>query len=680
MDKPKILAPVGGQEQLLAAVRCGADAVYLGAKGFNARRNAENFEETSLEDAVRYCHECGVLVYVTLNTLVMDDEFDALVDQLDSVAAAQADAVIVQDIGVARLVAERYPSLPLFASTQTTVHNVWGAKLLEELGFSQVVLARELSCGELRSIRASCDIALEFFVHGALCMCMSGACYLSSMIGTRSGNRGLCAQPCRLDFRLGARDHALSLKDMSLIERIGELSDCGVDALKIEGRMKRPEYVAAAVTACRAALASQTPDMDALKAVFSRSGFTDGYFTGLRTADMFGCRTKEDVTSASEVLPALRSLYSSQPQTVPLSFRFTAAAGKNASLYISDGAHEASVSGPVPEPARTSALCADAVMKPLSQTGGTPYFISDASCDIEPGLSLPLSAIKGMRREALHDIANMRISRPAYERTSASVHSLPVHVSPEKPRIRLRFESTAQMFPAPEAERVILPVSELENDPALIGKLGSRLIAEPPSICFPQDAQTLYDALASLRARGLRSVMADNLGMIYLARELGFDIHGDTSLNILNSQTLDAFAAVGLADASISFELSMKGIRALRGTLPRGIVAYGRLTLMKMRACPARSPEGCGNCTGKNVLTDEKKERFPLVCRGRKYTELLNCVPLYIGDKPISGVDFVTLRFTDETAREAQKIYETFIEGRPFEGRRTGGLYFRSLI
>ena len=260
----KILAPVGGREQLIAAVRCGADAVYLGAKGFNARQNAENFEADSLPESVAYCHERDVQVYVTLNTLVMDGELPELVQTLDEIAAAGADAVIVQDLAVAALLRRRYPSLPLFASTQMSIHNGEGAVLAQALGFSQVVLARELSMEEIRAIRAAVGLELEAFVHGALCMCVSGMCYLSAMIGTRSGNRGLCAQPCRLNFRLNGRQRALSLKDMSHIRHIPALAEAGIGTLKIEGRMKRPEYVAAAVTACRAAREGRIPDLEAL--------------------------------------------------------------------------------------------------------------------------------------------------------------------------------------------------------------------------------------------------------------------------------------------------------------------------------------------------------------------------------------------------------------------------------
>ena len=302
MGVPQILAPVGGQEQLEAAVRCGADAVYLGTKGFNARRNAANFGDTELDGAVRLCRTRGVKVYVTVNTMVLDAELASLEETADEVARSGADGVILQDMAAARLFERRWPQIHRVASTQTAVHNTDGARFLEDAGFQSFVLARELSLAEMEKILNAVRIPAEAFVHGAHCMCVSGMCYLSSVLGGRSGNRGLCAQPCRLDWRCGGGDHVLSLKDMSLMKHIRELADIGVETLKIEGRMKRPEYVAAAVTACRAARDGEPYDETALRAVFSRSGFTDGYLTGRPDADMFGFRTKEDVTGADGFL------------------------------------------------------------------------------------------------------------------------------------------------------------------------------------------------------------------------------------------------------------------------------------------------------------------------------------------------------------------------------------------
>ena len=294
----EILAPAGGKEQLLAAVRAGADAVYLGARNFNARRGAANFEENELFEAVAYCHARNVKVHVTLNTLVTDSELPDLLEEIKYVAKSGADAVIVQDLATAKLVREHCPDIAMHASTQMTIHNLAGAVAAKELGFSRIVLSRELSLNEIKTIAAGTDAELEVFVHGALCMCMSGACYLSSMIGSRSGNRGLCAQPCRLPFHIdGGTGTDLSLKDLSLVEYLSELSDMGIASFKIEGRMKRPEYVSAAVIACRESLdgAYTQQRRNELQSLFSRSGFTDGYYISSLGRNMFGKREKENV-------------------------------------------------------------------------------------------------------------------------------------------------------------------------------------------------------------------------------------------------------------------------------------------------------------------------------------------------------------------------------------------------
>ena len=276
----EILSPVGAKEQLIAALRSGANAVYLGLKDFNARRNADNFD--NLEETVSYCHARNVKVYITVNTLIKDSEITKAANTIKKIANAGADAIIVQDLGVYHLVKNIAPDIPLHASTQMSIHNAFGVKVLENMNFDRVVPARELSLDELKKIRSESSIELEVFVHGALCMCISGQCYLSSILGARSANRGLCAQPCRLGFKSSDNDHALSLKDLSVIKDLKVLEQAGINSAKIEGRMKRPEYVAATTDACLKSLCDKDFEINTLKAIFSRSGFTDGYIYNKR--------------------------------------------------------------------------------------------------------------------------------------------------------------------------------------------------------------------------------------------------------------------------------------------------------------------------------------------------------------------------------------------------------------
>ena len=393
-----MLAPVGGEEQLLAAVRCGANAVYFGLQNFNARRNADNFNSDNLTKTIKYCHDREVKVYITVNTIVLNSELSEMKKTVDLAIAAGADGLITQDLAVARYAKGK---ISLSASTQMAIHNVAGAKMAKALGFDRVVLARELSLEEIKTIADNVDIELECFVHGAHCMSVSGNCYISSMLGGRSGNRGLCAQTCRLDWNIGGRDHALSLKDLSYVNHIQKLADAGVTSFKIEGRMKRPEYVAAAVTAVREALDGGHPNMETLQAVFSRQGFTDGYLSGKRDLSMFGYRTKDDVVAAEGVLKDLAKLYEKEIYFRDVDMVFIMKEGEAARLSCCSGERKSEVRGAVPEKALRVSLDEEHVRKSLEKTGGTVYKLNKLTCILDDGLMLSAAELNKMRREAL---------------------------------------------------------------------------------------------------------------------------------------------------------------------------------------------------------------------------------------------------------------------------------------
>jgi len=675
---PEILAPVGGEEQLLAAVRCGANAVYLGGKLFNARRNAENFDETDLAKAVSYCHARGVKVYVTVNTIVLDSEMEALEAEAEAIAAAGADAVILQDRAALRLFAGRYPSIQRHASTQTTVHNIDGARFLQDIGYDRLVLARELSLREIERICSEVSLPMEAFVHGAHCMSVSGACYLSAMLGGRSGNRGLCAQPCRLDWACGDNRYALSLKDMSQISHIREMANAGVHSFKIEGRMKRPEYVAAATTACRQALAGRPYDAETLRAVFARSGFTDGYLTGARTADMFGYRTKEDVTDAADVLKPLAALYRNETPLVPVDFQFTMEAAST-ELLVRDGTNEIEVCGGAPEPAVHRTLDEDTARKSLEKTGGTPFLVRNFQAALADGYTLSASSLNALRRQALEELLERR------GRTNPHPHvpfEMPVPVpyasSREQPALWARFYR-AEQIPAGESfEHILLPVEQITKE--AIARFGERLIAQLPTLLFPEDEAALDEHLASLAESGLRAVWTNNSYGIPLGRRLGLEVHGGFGLNVVNTPALLAYADDGLASVTVSFELSMAKILALGGSIPRGIVSYGFLPLMHVRNCPVRAASGCGACNGKGELTDRKQIVFPMECDERRTATLLNSVPLDLADRNLTGFDFQLLYFTRETADEAAAVAERYRTAQKTGQSHTGGLYYRTLL
>ena len=675
----EILAPVGGKEQLIAAVRSGANAVYLGAKNFNARRNASNFEDFELPEIVSYCHARNVKVHVVLNTLVMDSEIPALIEEIKNVALSGADAVIVQDLAVAKLVREICPSMEMHASTQMTIHDLAGALEAQNLGFKRAVLSRELSLDEIKYISERTDIELEAFVHGALCMCMSGCCYLSSVLGGRSGNRGLCAQPCRLDFRFGEKDHALSLKDMSHIEHIRELASAGVCSFKIEGRMKRPEYVAAAVTACRAALNGEKPDIESLRAVFSRQGFTDGYLTGKRTPDMFGFRSHEDVTAADKVLKNLANLYKDEANLVPLKMELSISETAPSLLKVSDGENTVSVTGGICEKAMRAPTDKALAERYLSKTGGTPFYLSELEFSAEGEPIIAAGELNEMRRNALAQLSEMREKVLPHSVSDFEIPKFEKHIA-KNTAIRIRAEKFEQVLFENDAEAIVLPLSEIEKHPEAIEKFGEKLFAELPALVFAFDEEKIKERLSALYKKGLRHALCENICTLRLAKDCGLTVHGGYGLNILNSLALEEYEKLGVSDATVSFELSSPKIRDLGGNIKRGILGYGYLPLMRMRACPIKKASGCKNCSGKGKIKDRMGKEFTYLCFEKKFGTLLNSVPLYVADKDFSGIDFMTLWFTVETPENCKKIYEMFKNKVPADFEKTNGLYFRELL
>lgn len=407
----EILAPCGGTDVLPAALNTGADAVYLGVTAFSARRNAKNFTPDELREAVKTCRLYGTKVYVTLNTLVFDEELEALRDTVQLLEEAGVDAVIVQDLGAAEIIRETAPSLKLHASTQMTVCSPSGAEFCRRHGFSRVVLAREMSMKEIENVTRNVDIETEVFVHGALCVCVSGQCLMSAMYGGRSGNRGLCAQPCRLDFTCGDRHSVLSLKDLSVIEKLPELEKIGVTSAKIEGRMKRPEYVAAAVTACRDILSGKRADTETLKAVFSRSGFTASYING-SISDMQGVRTREDVTAAAPALKKLEKLYEKPIKRHIVDIDVTAETGKPVTAAVKCGRISFSyTSDVVPEEAINRSITSEEICERLGKMGGTVFEAGKITASAEEGIMISASGINAIRREILDRISEILITK-----------------------------------------------------------------------------------------------------------------------------------------------------------------------------------------------------------------------------------------------------------------------------
>ena len=691
MSKIEILAPVGNEEMLRAAVFSGADAVYLGFSGFNARTSANNFNADTLKDAVAFCHARGVAVHVALNTTVYGGELPALEQAIRAVAASGADAVICQDLAVATLIGKIAPQLPRHGSTQMSVHSLQGALELKELGFTRVVLARELSMPEVEHITKHCGIETECFVHGALCMSLSGQCYFSAMLGGRSGNRGRCAQTCRLPFAApGGTGHDLSLKDMSFIDHIETLHNAGGCSAKIEGRMKRPEYVAAAVAACRkAADGEPVPEnlLEHLNAVFSRSGFTDGYLSAHRGRVMFGTRTKEDVESAnSAVFAQLHTLYKNEAQRVPVTFTLSAFAGENPRVTVSDGENEAVVTAEdcVCEIAQKLPVNTERWEQQLRKTGGTPYLCEAVQIDTDEKTALPISVLNGLRREALEKLGEQRRERPA-----VSFKDIPLdtrtHGGSGRPKLRAFFKDCAQV---PEnismLEAVILPLDADEATRTRCKNAGVEVILALPRALWGIE-NAVRARMEACKAMGDTHFYCGNLGALALCKELGVSAHGGFSLNVFNTECLRFFEEFGLDDTELSFELTGDEIRGLGGELPRGILLYGRQPLMLTRNCPlANSPKGCLNCKHAGKIRDRKGVEFPVHCtrfEGKTvYSEVFNSVPLVLFDRPVSNVDFGVLRFSVENAVETQAILDAAVRHEKPHSDCTRGLFLRGVL
>ena len=688
VNKPEVLAPAGSPESLTAAVRAGADAVYLGAARFSARAGAKNFDVRELEGAVSYCHARGVKVYLAVNTLMLDEELPEAISLLREACALPVDAVLVQDMGLVRLLRRCAPELRMHASTQTGVHTASGAKALWEAGFRRVVLARELSLRETEAIHRECPIELEVFVHGALCMSVSGQCYFSSVLGTRSGNRGMCAQPCRLPFSVpGGTGYDLSLHDLSLIGRVGELEHAGAASLKIEGRLKRPEYVAAATRACRlAADGEPVPSelIEQLGAVFSRSGFTQGYADGKRGREMFGIRSKEDVKSATEsVLRQLREIYSSEPQRIPVDFTLKIPYNKPMLLTASDGeGHFARAEGIAAEKARNVAADDERCKKQLEKTGGTPFTMRSANCEIESGLAVSAAELNRLRRDALEKLTAARARREPVPFAESGPAQPGGHCAGPL-RLRARFCTDEIPESAKRCEFVYLPYT---TDPHRLSHLlesGFHAAVELPRGLFGME-DAVRRRLELAKSAGIMDVWAGNLDGAQIALDAGFHVHGGFSLNITNTEALEWYREFGLSDTELSFELTLAQASHIGGSFPRGLFLYGRLPLMLCRNCPAaNSGKPCAECR-EPELTDRREICFPVRCYGA-CSEVLNSLPLYLADRlrDVRNMDFGLLRFSTESTAEAERILETYFSAlggaapREPEGTYTRGLSYR---
>ncbi len=691
----ELLAPAGSMEALRAAVQNGADAVYLGCGSFNARQSAKNFTLQTLPEAVKYCHIRGVQVHLTLNTLVSDREMEEAAELIRRAAEAGVDAFIVQDLGMIQLCKQMVPDMPLHASTQMTVHSLDGVLQCAAWGLSRVVLSRELSREEIRYICENSPVEIEVFGHGALCMCYSGQCYLSAAIGSRSGNRGRCAQPCRQPYGFGRAEnkYPLSLKDSCLVHYLRDLVEMGVTSLKLEGRAKKPEYVATVTRVYRKALAEGRVDKDMEKALlqaFNRQGFTDGYYTDRIGPGMFGIR--DDKTEDPAWAKAARESYEAvENALVPVDFRAVVTPERSLLIARDPQGNVCRVAGEVPQMARTRPLLVEELEARLRKTGGTPFRCRHVQIRMEPGLSLSAAAINAMRRDVLTQLVALRARREQ-----------PTILKPRRPReafgrreepgLTVQVTAAEQLTPnllKMPLRMLYVPLHLAAEEPRLLLRLKRRgipLAVVLPRIIREDESAGIKQQLVLARDLEITEALVGNIGHVRLVKALGLRPRGDFGLNLFNSRATEMARGLELASAMLSFEMTLPQIRDVEKPLDTELLIYGRLPLMITENCIIKNRTGQCSCQqGQQKLVDKKGAEFPIIKDGRSCRSvLLNGKKLNLMDRRSDlgrlGLWGLRLYFTTENPQEVDRVLRDFDNGAPFEpGSCTRGLYMRGL-
>ena len=659
---PELLAPAGDMECLYAAVAAGADAIYVGGKRFGARAFAKNFEIDELASAVRYCHLHGVKLYVTLNTLIEDREMSDALQYAAALYRIGVDALIVADLGVVSAIRRYLPDLELHASTQMSVHNSLGAVAASALGVTRTVVARELSLREMKSVVENSPCEIEVFLHGALCVCHSGQCLFSSMVGGRSGNRGECAQPCRLPFNGGK--YPLSLRDLSLADHIPELIESGVASLKIEGRMKSPDYVYAVTSVYRRLLdegrGANKEERELLRRAFSRGGFTDGYFTGKMDKGMTGIRSEADKQDSKSLSPV-----KIEPKKARVSAAVTLKLGQPAEMTITDGTRSVTAIGQSPAVAENAPLTKESVAARLAKMGNTGLTLDqkDIEITLDENINLPPSALNALRREA------------AEKFESSGRHLDEFKYSPIKGRRNSEPITTAQFFSVDsfleayrhglfkqEIDIAFLPHTSSVESLKLAG--GVYL----PPVIFDSEWEIVKKSLENARKSGIMYALVSNIGQIEAVKSYGFEIFGDFRLNVTNSESAEAYRKMGVSQLILSPELTLPQARDIGG----GLITYGRIPLMITERCFISENFGCEAC-GKCALTDRKGEKFPMMREFSHRNIIFNSIPTYMGDRLSElrshRIESEHLIFSTESGREIIGVIGAISESAPLPRR-----------
>jgi putative protease len=661
---PELLSPAGSPDAFRAAIDGGADAIYMGGASFNARIGAKNFTGEDISEAVKLAHAYGVKVYQTVNIQIFDRELDDFLSAAEHSARLGMDAFIVSDLGAASVLRERFPEIELHASTQMSVHNVSGANYLYERGFSRVVPARELCRADIEKMACECGAEIEIFIHGALCVSHSGQCLFSSLVGGRSGNRGLCAQPCRLPYAAeGQRvcdKYPLSLKDMSLASHVREIIDSGVASLKIEGRMKSPEYVRGVTRVWRRLLDEGRDatelDMRELADIFSRGGFTDAYYTKNVSGKMLGVRSEQDKQASREV-----DKFTKIERRVPLDMKIRLCAGEPSELVASCRGKSVTVMGDAPEAAINAPLDEQSVTRCLAKLGSTCFYLD--KCDIELGghVMMPISALNALRRAAVDALTDkLTATKEIKVAEVAKKHAVGV----QKRANTARFLSSEQITDAARAyfDTIFLPLSEYVKNGAQADGFYM------PPVIFDSEMDGIEALLRRATEKNPTVVIVSNLGHIQMVKSIIPDAKmiADFRFNIANDRSVAFFEEQGFESVIGSAEMSLAQLRDLGGA--RGAVVYGRIPLMTLEKCAIKALYGkdaCDICSrGQAKMVDRRGVSFPIIRELPHRNIVLNSLPTCMADKQdeldranILDRHFI---FTVESADEVDRVVECF--------------------
>ena len=743
--KTELLAPAGSYDSLKAAVGAGADAVYLGGARFGARAYADNFGEKELCDAIGYAHLHGCDLYLTVNTLLKDKELEELGAYLKPYYESGLDAVIVQDLGVFSYIREYFPDLPIHASTQMTILGAGGARFLKEQGAARIVTARELSLEEIRQIHAAADIEIESFIHGALCYCYSGQCLFSSMLGGRSGNRGRCAQPCRLPYQVKAegkirnrREEAylLSPKDMCTLELLPKILEAGVCSLKIEGRMKRPEYTAGVVRIYRKYLdfylehgkdsyQVEQKDLEELKRLYNRGGFSKGYYQVRNGRELMslsrpghfkgswekgkdkdkgkrnGNRQELLEKQAYEgLLAELKQQYVDREKKEKIKGSFRISAEFPTEFLVTYKEAAVSVSGEPAQKPKNQPMHPEAVLKQLQKTGDSPFCFEKLELEGEKEVFLPVRQLNGMRREALEKLekelrarGSRKCVREVFppekgqreEDRQGKAEGCAIHVQLEQP------EDLWTVLDIPEVSMITVSsghtdFGQLKAYADACRKAGKSFGLVLPAIFRVSEERYFKERLSLLKNAGLDTLVVKNLEELAFLREADWNLPVilDHNLYTFNQRARLFWKEQGIFMDTLPLELNAQEL-VRRGCEGSEMLVYGYLPLMVTANCLHKTMKACRKQEELWKLTDRYKKEFPIAneCRWC-YNVIYNCEPLsLLGNvKEVERISPKSLRlcFVMEDKRKIRRILEQYVEvfchkGEPpaFEGPFTRG-------